>query len=300
MTHKEEMGHVYRRLAAIEKHLPLLTDAPGKDNTETVCPHCTPEQNRPATLGKPLLTDSGTNNSTDSTKGRRDNSLPWWAWKTWKRVLTVFVGLAAIGYAVVTYWLWYDANSNFKIEQRPWIKIKHQIVSPLTFNVGGLDGKASITLSESIENVGQSVAVDVFWRSKIIIVSEPEAPNVLDLALKWQHETCEGDRRRASSGFAMFPHDPFPAMASLAMSMKSVIEAAKRSRGPLENKVSFLIAGCVSYASPLDPRTAPTHQTRFTYMLTDTIDESMYPWVYPTGVAARLRLQALPYGLIVD
>jgi len=47
-----------------------------------------------------------------------------WVWKPWKRMLTVIVGLAGIGYAAITYWQWHDLRRNFEIDQRALVRLK--------------------------------------------------------------------------------------------------------------------------------------------------------------------------------
>src|ERR1700682_502177 len=60
--------------------------------------------------------------------------------------------------------------------QRPWVKIKHRIVSPLTFNVASEDGLiASMTVETTMENVGQSVALNLLqWEDIFPVVQDRE------------------------------------------------------------------------------------------------------------------------------
>jgi len=57
------------------------------------------------------------------------------------------------------------------LTERPWLKIKQRIVSPLTFNVGGRASEipvAMMTVEDTIENVGPTAAVDVLsWEDVI-------------------------------------------------------------------------------------------------------------------------------------
>jgi hypothetical protein len=49
------------------------------------------------------------------------------------------------------------AKQQLELSERPWIKVKNSIVSPLTFDVGGRAGGvpvAMMTVEDTIENVG--------------------------------------------------------------------------------------------------------------------------------------------------
>jgi len=61
------------------------------------------------------------------------------------------------------------AQQQLILSERPWIKMKCQIVKPLTFGHQAWKGKvATITIEETIENVGSSVALDVLsWEDVI-------------------------------------------------------------------------------------------------------------------------------------
>jgi hypothetical protein len=63
------------------------------------------------------------------------------------------------------------AANEFQASQRPWVKIKHRITSPLTFNVERNGGPTAImTLEDTLENVGPSVAVNVLnWEDVIAL-----------------------------------------------------------------------------------------------------------------------------------
>jgi hypothetical protein len=73
-----------------------------------------------------------------------------------------FVGLAGIGYAIVTYYLWSDANRNFRVEQRPWLKIE---LAPDTES----NNKVTTTMTVGhnlvipirLKNIGKTIAEDV-------------------------------------------------------------------------------------------------------------------------------------------
>src|SRR5207253_7074434 len=68
----------------------------------------------------------------------------------------------AIGYAFVTYFQWRDANRNFRIDQRPWIKVElipsestgQQVT--ITTTVGSF-----LTIPVRIKNIGKTPAESI-------------------------------------------------------------------------------------------------------------------------------------------
>jgi hypothetical protein len=100
------------------------------------------------------------------------------------------------------------AAANLVLGQRPWVKIKPRIVQPLTFNVPAWKGKvASMKIEETLENVGQTVAVNVFpWDDAIPI--DPDGS--LNTARARQSQWCDANRTQiqALTGYALFPKDP--------------------------------------------------------------------------------------------
>ena len=61
------------------------------------------------------------------------------------------------------------AEDSLVLNNRPWIKIKHRITSPLNFEFHGAAGAAAVmTVEDTLENVGNSVALDVVsWEDVI-------------------------------------------------------------------------------------------------------------------------------------
>ena len=69
----------------------------------------------------------------------------------------------------------------------------------------------------------------------------------------------------------------------------------------LRGKVAFVLVGCVCYRSPVDPKTAPLHETKFIYRLGEPEPSGgMQPFVQPFGTAATLRLFEFPEGFSAD
>src|SRR5439155_9830659 len=108
-------------------HLERL-NTPWQNDTETAGPHDRSKQDGDSTPRKTTLANDSAEKRTDSSQQLNYDSHPWWirmwAWKPWKRVFTDIVVLDGIGYAIVTYNMWHDANRNFRIEQRPWITVE--------------------------------------------------------------------------------------------------------------------------------------------------------------------------------
>jgi hypothetical protein len=122
--------HLNKRLTTLEekvRHLERL-DAPRQENPHSVDPQNTTAGNRETAPRKTALPNDLSDDSTNKTDKRRGNSDPWWirisVWKPWKRFLTVAVGAAGVAYAIVTYHQWNDANRNFRVDQRPWVKVE--------------------------------------------------------------------------------------------------------------------------------------------------------------------------------
>ena len=55
------------------------------------------------------------------------------------------------------------ARKQIEVSERPWVKVSHRIISPLTFDVGGrvAGNVAMTTIEDTFENVGQTVALNV-------------------------------------------------------------------------------------------------------------------------------------------
>jgi hypothetical protein len=200
------------------------------------------------------------------------------------------------------------ASNQLILGERPWLKIKHRIVGPLTFDVERNGGPAAMmTLEDTIENVGQSVAVNVLsWEELIPLDADTLHP---DTALARRKHWCDANRQVSKGGmqgYVMFPHDPIISNREIGALMTKIIaqrlhNSIKRPwfqvppDSPLEGMVGFVIVGCVSYRSSFEPRSAPAHETQFLYRL-GSLDEHglMYPWVHPRGVAKDLQLIAWP------
>jgi hypothetical protein len=193
------------------------------------------------------------------------------------------------------------AADSLVLAQRPWIKIKHRIVQPLTFNVSRWKGPvATMTVEDTLENVGQSVALNVFsWEDIIPVGSQGDYTAARVRQAQW----CDANRGRIQtlSGDVLFPKDPFVQQSSIGPFMDAVNKAADSSLGDLRGKVAFVLVGCIAYRSSFEPPTAPAHETRFMYYLGEpSPDGGFQPYVTPTGVAKNLRLIMMSDGLSAD
>jgi hypothetical protein len=193
------------------------------------------------------------------------------------------------------------ARDTLVLAERPWIKIKHRIVKPLTFNVPGNGGLIdSMTVEDTLENVGKSVALNVLsWEDVIPI----DADNSLRTARNRQRQWCDANRHpneNGLSGYMLFPKDPFIQNMGVGGYMKDVIPVAKANK-ILPGKVGFVLVGCVCYRSSFEPKSDPTHQTRFVYYLGEVQKGGGFiPDVLPIGTAAHLHLIEMPDGFSAD
>jgi hypothetical protein len=176
----------------------------------------------------------------------------------------------------------------------------HRLVDPLRFNVPGNGGPiARAEIEDTLENVGNSPAVDVLYWEDIIPLG-PQAG--YQDALKRRAEYCDAKRHpnpQGPQGSVLFPKDPITARSIVGPYMSVVTAAVAKSA--VRGKVGFAMVGCVSYRFSFEQKTAPTHQTRFLYFL-GRVDKNGFtmPYVTPEGVATQLQLVEMPDGFSAD
>jgi hypothetical protein len=305
-------------------------DAPKKDDVQAINPQDRPDASSEASENVLLHTAQGPptpqnpqppNNKQRAYRGRaecRDR------WKLGVEILTFVVVLA---YTVVAYHQWKTAidatratqttaiaaktqgdsallsaqiaQQQLMLSERPWIKIKHLIVKPLTFDHPAWKGNvATVTLEGTMENVGQSVALDVQSWEDII----PEDPDFsIRTARVRQNQMCDAKRHPTGHvfGYLLFPHDPLIQDSIVGPPMEIVIKAASAS--PLKGKVAFVMVGCVAYRVPFESKDAPRHETRFMYTLGKPLaDGSIQPYVEPRGAHPEVQLFTFPDGFSAD
>lgn len=180
------------------------------------------------------------------------------------------------------------------LQERPWIKVTHRIVRPLAFNVRRNGGPMAVmTIDNVLDNVGQSVALNVFTWEALLPVDTTD----LTQATTTLRQTCESRRRpKQDAGYTVFPRDPFVDESTIGPSMADIARTERRDVG-----VAFVLVGCVSYRFPFEPVDALRHQTQFMYFLgaLDS-DGGMETFVKPQGVADKLVLFKSPFFFTAD
>jgi hypothetical protein len=192
------------------------------------------------------------------------------------------------------------AKGSLVLAERPWVKIKHRIIEPLTFNQAG--PVAKIVIEDTLENVGPTVALNVLSWEEVIPIDAGAFP--FHRARLRQSEYCDANRHpdpRQLQGYMLFPHDPQVQNSIVGPTMETVMKAAAASPGSLSGKVGFMLVGCVFYRSSFEPASNPTHQTRFVYLLGKVVPPGfLNQYVIPSGVASELQLIAMPDGFSAD
>jgi hypothetical protein len=183
------------------------------------------------------------------------------------------------------------ARQALEVSNRPWVKIDHRIIQPLTFNVTGIGASptATIAFEETLENVGPSVALNVLKWEQIVPL---DADGGVKSAETIQKERCDSNRHPQSRlvDFTLFPRDPKVEQDAVGLVMSKVNDASAHSM--LKGKVAFVLVGCVYYRTPLESLDSPRHETTFFYWLESPMGNGLeMPYVSPSGVASRLRLQ---------
>ena len=154
--------HINKRITKLEEkvsHLERL-NTPGQHSPEAISAQQNTKQNSESAPRQPALAHSGTSDRSDKPDDKRTNRRPWWrrmwVWKPWKRSLAVVVGIAGIGYAIITYHLWKDANANFRADQRAWI-----YVSKTTMLQEPTEQDKTVKISTSVIDGGKTPAFAV-------------------------------------------------------------------------------------------------------------------------------------------
>jgi hypothetical protein len=177
----------------------------------------------------------------------------------------------------------------------------------LTFNVGGRIGglAALMTIEDRLENVGQTVALNVLLWEELI----PEDTNRMARTATARHrlaEWCDFHRHLNQGelpGFAVFPRDPLIENLGVGTTMAIIRSAEVHGKDfqRLDGAVSLVLVGCVCYRSSFEPMGAPTHPTRFIYSLMEPRPEGLWmPYIFPQGIAERLVIMPMPVLFTVD
>jgi hypothetical protein len=138
------------------------------------------------------------------------------------------------------------AQEQLLLSERPWIKIRHRIIKPLTFHVKAWKGEvASMAIEDTLENVGPTVAVDVLSWEDVIPVDIINGLPSFRTAVTRQNQWCDANRhpKGGMTGFVLFPKDPFVGQSTIGPTMDAVLKAAAESPFGLHNQVSFVMDG---------------------------------------------------------
>jgi hypothetical protein len=187
-----------------------------------------------------------------------------------------------------------------EVSERPWIKIKPTLVSPLIFNSpaqAGAVANASVRLE--LENTGNTVALNILTWTDILPLDPGSGWRG---ALKRRSEWCDANRhpnQQVLGGYYLFPNEPFVEVHSVGPPMNRVLDAARDNIEGLKGKVGFVLVGCVSYRAPLQTQDQPSHETLFMYFLGRTDRVGLNPYVEPSG-SVDLQLVAMPDGFSAD
>src|ERR1700674_5619813 len=217
---------------------------PLQEPREPVAPNDAPEIKNPTTQGPSEVVSHIPQSPPNPPKpyDQRGDHTP-----TWKKVLEYIAVAIALGLLVVNIFQMHytgkaaeaaksaseTAHDTLIATERPWVKIKQRIISPLTFNVGGRASGipiAMMTVEDTIENVGQTVAVNVLSWEDVIPV---DLDHSIRTARARQKEYCDANRHpdpRGLSGYTLFPHDPSIGKSIVGPQMPKVEAATIRNK----------------------------------------------------------------------
>jgi len=205
------------------------------------------------------------------------------------------------------------AENTLVLANRPWIKIKHRIVKPLDFGFTGAAGPAAtMSVEDTIENVGNGVALNVLSWEDVLPVDPDESTTS---AVKRRAEWCDANKqfdpksRTTLNGNILFPKDPLIQISGMGPLIKTINKAARdndrvmgpwykgNGPNPLAGKVALVMVGCVVYRSSFEKDGTRPHMTGFLYRLGEPQQSGGFqPFVTPSGIADKLQLIHAPDG----
>jgi len=163
---------------------------------------------------------------------------------------------------------------------------------------------AIMTINNRVENVGQSVALNLTVYEEIVPIEFDVRP-----ALAKRKERCDAYRNssQAEAGSVLFPHDPLQEDQVVGASMADIRKTIEKGqKNPaiasiVGNEVGFVLIGCANYRSSFEPIDAPRHQTTIFYWLgVPGADGGWRSGVEPVGVASKLQLIGTPLYFSAD
>jgi hypothetical protein len=188
------------------------------------------------------------------------------------------------------------------LSERPWILATYSIAQPLTF---GEDGKVRLELNEILENVGNSVALDVSSQLDIVPLA-PERGKFWQPALSRQKEFCDGDRHphpQEVPGDVLFPNRKQGRPMVMGMGKERIEEVLSLTHPGTDGQkvIGFAVVGCVSYRASFEPWGSTRHQTRVMYDLAKLVETGgIRSHVVPSGIHQELQLWQTNWGNSAD
>jgi hypothetical protein len=186
--------------------------------------------------------------------------------------ITLLAGLAALAGLYVLY-LQADAAKiaaqaalgQFHVSLRPWISPTHKIHDDrLTVSK---DGGIQIYLDTTVENVGQSIAMDLSSWNDMLILDATMDKEAAIVRLKQQCDAnLHPDPKSRPIQEVLFPKQTMSMPPSHIGLTKKQLSEAKFRNGEVKI-IGLAIIGCISYRASFESPESLRHQTRFIYQL---------------------------------
>jgi hypothetical protein len=156
-------------LHALSKEGYVLISTPRQDHEQAQGDQPKPYESGDSSLRQaPLIIDvKQPPKGAQNTKPKWYNNPKWW-----KAAFQFTVGIAGIGYAIVTYFQWRDLQHNFRVDERAWIRISPQTPeSPF-------EDLNTVSSSVQIVNEGKLPARMVYVSSIVEIVKSEQGSSL--------------------------------------------------------------------------------------------------------------------------
>ena len=174
MSNKERLDAHEIRIQRLEKLSHNLTGTPRQDDRSSISPEQAANHERDSTRGE----KSFTAHIEPTPQKQSETDKPWYkTFQGWKLRLEILAIAAGIWYAWVTYNQWHDSNRNFRIDQRPWIKVELVPSDPggsqqvsVSATVGNL-----LTIPVRVKNIGKTPAESITATFALQIAGKDDA-----------------------------------------------------------------------------------------------------------------------------
>jgi len=173
---------------------------------------------------------------------------------------TIAIAFLTFQYVQYSKLQWNTMRQQLELSQRPWVEPTHEVISPLVFN----NNRWTLVLSETLENHGQSVALNVGGWNEMFPF---DFKHGFGRANKRQKEWCDANRHpspKSIAGYVLFPKKTITYKTTVGIGEKDIF-AAFGTEQP--EALGMIIVGCVIYKSSYDSNDMPTRQTRYKYSL---------------------------------